>query len=347
MTYIDSVSIGLPEHHYSTADIVRAASEWLKAAPEQRALFDRLSHSTQIESRAFAIPVEQILSLNGPGTRAKIFSEVGSQLLSDVISKGLSASSLQANDVGALLFTSCTVPSIPAIDVKAIDALKLPPGLIRLPIFQHGCAGGAVGLSLASQLAPPGKATLLASVELCSLIYQAQDLSGGNLVGSAIFGDGAACVVLKPDSGKLRVVATSSHLIPGTSHLMGYDIFDDGTHLRLDREVPQCLAHHAPELIPSFLAQHSLKPEDVRWWIFHPGGAKILHALQESLRLEPEQCRWGWESLRKHGNMSSASVLFALCQFLDERPYRPGDKAFMLGVGPGLMLQLNLFECVA
>lgn len=347
MTYIDSVVTELPKFRYSTDDIIGAASDWLKAAPSERSLFDRLSHSTQIENRSFAIPVEQILSLNGPRTRAKIFADVGSQLLTDVIAKSFAASGIAAADIGALLFTSCTVPAIPSIDVKAIDALKLSPGVMRLPIFQHGCAGGAVGLSLAAQMAPAGKVTLLTSVELCSLIYQASDLSGGNLVGSAIFGDGAACAVLKRDSGKLRITATASHLIPNTYHLMGYDILDDGTHLRLDREVPQCLAQHAPDLIPSFLAQHGLKPSDVRWWIFHPGGAKILHALEQSLQLRPEQCRWGWEALRQHGNMSSASVLFALAQFLDEKPYAPGDKAFMLGVGPGLMLQCNLFECAA
>lgn len=347
MTYIDSVTTELPRYHYSTDDIIRAASSWLEAAPEERSLFERLSHATQIESRSFAIPVEEILRLNGAGTRSKVFADVGTQLLTSVMSKSMAASGTGASDVGALLFTSCTVPAIPSIDVKAIDSLGLSPDMIRLPVFQHGCAGGAVGLALASRIAPPGKITLMASVELCSLIYQAKDLSGGNIVGSAIFGDGAACVALRPDSGRLKVLATLSHLIPNTYHLMGYDIFDDGTHLRLDRDVPQCLAEVAPGRISSFLKEHGLSPADVKWWLFHPGGAKILHTLEESLALSPQQCRWGWEALQRHGNMSSASVLFALSRFLDEGAYAPGDKAFMLGVGPGLMLQLNLFECVA
>ena len=347
MTYIDSVVTELPAYRYSTDDILQAAAAWLKASPHEQSFFERLSHSTQIENRSFAIPVEEILSLNGAGTRAKIFSEVGTRLLTNAIAKSLQVSGTAPHDVGALLFTSCTVPAIPSIDVKAIDSLKLPPNMVRLPIFQHGCAGGAVGLSLAAQIAPTNKTTILASVELCSLIYQGGDLSGGNIVGSAIFGDGAASVVLKPDSGRLKVLATHSHLIPNTYHLMGYDIFDDGTHLRLDRDVPQCLAQVAPELIASFLAQHNLTSHDVAWWIFHPGGAKILNTLEDSLKLSREQCRWGWDALREHGNMSSASVLFALASFLDEKPYKKGDKVFMLGVGPGLMLQCNLFECAA
>jgi alkylresorcinol/alkylpyrone synthase len=126
---------------------------------------------------------------------------------------------------------------------------------------------------------------------------------------------------------------------------MGYDIFDDGTHLRLDREIPQALLSAAPRAIERFLRSAGLSSGDVRWWLFHPGGAKILSSLEETLSVSREQTRWSWDSLRDHGNMSSASILFALKGFLNDKEYSPGDKMVMLGVGPGLTLQLNLFEC--
>jgi alkylresorcinol/alkylpyrone synthase len=126
---------------------------------------------------------------------------------------------------------------------------------------------------------------------------------------------------------------------------MGYDIFDDGTHLRLDREIPQALLAAAPPAIQSFLKNKNLSSKDIRWWLFHPGGAKILSSLEETLCVSREQTRWSWESLRDHGNMSSASILFALKSFIDDKEYNVGDKMVMLGVGPGLTLQLNLFEC--
>jgi alkylresorcinol/alkylpyrone synthase len=187
--------------------------------------------------------------------------------------------------------------------------------------------------------------TFLASVELCSLVYQGADLQAGNIVGSAIFGDGAACVVISPDRGSLRIVDSQSFLIPNTSDLMGYDIFDDGTHLRLDREIPQALLSAAPRAIDEFLDNVGLSSSDVRWWLFHPGGAKILSSLEETLSVSRAQTRWSWESLRDHGNMSSASILFALKGFLDDKEFSSGDRMVMLGVGPGLTLQLNLFEC--
>lgn len=347
MTFVHTVATKLPTYRYTTSEIVKAASGWLKSTPEEQALFERLSSATLIENRAFAIPLEEILSLNGTATRASIFQEVGPTLLHDVMAQALEDTALHPSDVQGLVFTSCSVPSIPAIDVPAIHSLRLSPSILRVPIFQHGCAGGAVGLAFADRVSTPQGITLLASVELCSLVYQSKNLSGGNLVGSAIFGDGAACAVLSQTHGPLEVLGTQSYLIPNSYNLMGYDILDDGTHLRLDREVPQCLATTAPDTIHSFLARHSLTAKEIAWWIFHPGGAKILSTLENSLRLSRAQTRWGWETLRDNGNMSSASVLFALSAFLRDKPYKTGDKLLMLGVGPGLTLQLNLFECHA
>lgn len=346
MTFIEAVATHLPSYRYKTSEIVSAASGWLNSSSDECALFERLSSATHIETRAFALPIEKILALEGQEARATIFREVGPQLLQTVIEKALSATARTPSDVQGLLLTSCSVPSIPAIDVPVIQSLAISPHVVRIPIFQHGCAGGAMGLAFAHRIRFPEGITLLTSVELCSLVYQASDLSGGNIVGSAIFGDGAACVVLSEKEGPLRILATHAHLIPNSYGLMGYDILDDGAHLRLEKEVPQCLALNVPDTISSFLAEHKLTAKDIAWWIFHPGGAKILNMLESSLGLSREQTHWGWDTLRDNGNMSSASVLFALSKFLEDRVYRSGDKLLMLGVGPGLTLQINLFECL-
>lgn len=346
MTFIEAVSTHLPPYRYKTSEIVSAASCWLNSSPDERALFERLSSATQIETRAFALPIEEILALDGQGSRATIFRELGPELLKNVIEKALIASSHTPREVEGLILTSCSVATIPAIDVPVIQSLGMSPNILRIPIFQHGCVGGAIGLGFANHVSGAEGITLLTSVELCSLVYQAADLSGGNIVGSAIFGDGAACVVLSQKEGPLRIVSTHTHLIPNSYGLMGYDILDDGMHLRLEKEVPQCLAMHVPDTISSFLAKHKLAASDIAWWIFHPGGAKILNMLETSLRLSREQTHWGWDTLRDNGNMSSASVLFALSRFLEDRVYRSGDKLLMLGVGPGLTLHINLFECL-
>lgn len=345
MPFIQSVVTASPPHRYSTSDITQKAGAWLQDAPQQRALFERLANATKIEYRNFALPIDDLLRLNGTAERAQIFGEVGRALLREVISNGLTVSGCSPKSVGALLTTSCSVPAIPAIDAHLIHELGISETVLRLPVFQYGCAGGAIGISLARHLCATSGLTLLASIELCSLVYQGGDLRAGNIVGSAIFGDGAACVVISPERGPLRILDSQSFLIPNSATLMGYDIFDDGTHLRLDREIPQALLKAAPLAIESFLNHSGLSPADISWWLFHPGGAKILSSLEETLSVSRAQTRWAWESLRDHGNMSSASILYALESFLEDKEYKAGDRVVMLGVGPGLTLQMNLFEC--
>lgn len=345
MSFVHSVVTALPPYRYATSEITEKAGSWLQNSSHERALFERLAASTKIEYRNFALPIDDLLALSGPAVRSEIFKEMGGSLLGEVLSQAMDGAEISPRDVGALISTSCSVPTIPAIDASVVERLGMRETVLRLPVFQYGCAGGAIGISLARHLSGTAGITLLASVELCSLVYQGADLQAGNIVGSAIFGDGAACVVISPESGPLRIVDSQSHLIPNTSELMGYDIFDDGTHLRLDREIPQALLAAAPPAIQSFLENKCLSSKDIRWWLFHPGGAKILSSLEETLSVSREQTRWSWESLRDHGNMSSASILFALKSFLDDKEYDVGDKMVMLGVGPGLTLQLNLFEC--
>jgi alkylresorcinol/alkylpyrone synthase len=345
MPFIHSVVTAIPPYRYSTREITEKAGSWLQESPQERALFERLANSTKIEYRNFTLPIENILALRGPAERAQVFKETGGALLREVITKALAQSNISPQDVGALLTTSCSVPTIPAIDAEAINELGISETILRLPVYQYGCAGGAIGISLGRHLCATSGVTLLASVELCSLVYQGGDLQAGNIVGSAIFGDGAACVVISPDQGPLRIVNSQSYLIPNSHGLMGYDIFDDGAHLRLDREIPQALLSAAPKAIDAFLAQSNLSRSDISWWLFHPGGAKILTSLEDTLSVLRQQSRWAWESLREHGNMSSSSILFALQSFMQDLDYKPRDKVLMLGVGPGLTLQMNLFEC--
>jgi alkylresorcinol/alkylpyrone synthase len=345
MSFIHAVATDLPPYRYSTHDIAEAAAAWLASDPQQKALFERLAATTKIENRNFALPLADLLGLQGAAERAKIFDEVGASLLANVIRKGLSAAHVPAATVGALISTSCSIPAIPAIDAKVVTPLGLSASIFRLPVFQYGCAGGAVGLALAQQLCESCGTTVLASVELCSLVYQGADFRAGNIVGSAIFGDGAACVVISREPGPLKLALCRSFLIPDTHNLMGYDIQDEGTHLRLDKEIPQALLRAAPEVISQFLASVQLSVSEIDWWLFHPGGVKILTSLEEAFGISRERSRWSWDSLRDYGNMSSASILFALDGFLREKPYKPGDRVIMLGVGPGLTLQVNLLEC--
>ena len=255
-------------------------------------------------------------------------------------------------DIANLIFTSCSAPLVPALDVPVMQQLQFPPTVARVPMYQHGCVGGAVGLSLANKLvAASNKPAAVVSVELCSLIHQGSDLSRASFAGSAIFGDGAGCAIVSPDSGLLRFVASTSFLVPDTAHLIGYHIRDDGTHLMLEKEVALSLIDAVPGVVAEFLDQQQIATTDIDAWLLHPGSAKIIESLQSALAIDSEKCRWSWEILTEQGNMSSASLFFVLERFLRDlaqttRNQAPFKRALMLGVGPGVALELILFENV-
>jgi alkylresorcinol/alkylpyrone synthase len=344
MTAISCTSILLPKNAYTPDDITAVSAEWLKDSPHQRELFERFVKSSQISCRHFAVPLETILSLHGSKQRAELFMQEGRPLLRDVVQKLLCAADRTASSIDHLLFTSCSSPVIPALDVGLVDDLEFSRSVNRIPVYQHGCAGGVVALAMAYRLLRPGQRAIVSSVELCSLVYQASDLSGGNLVGSAIFGDGAGAVLVDDSTTGLTFLDARSHLVPGSAHLMGYGIEDDGAHLRLDRALPQALSQQAPSFVRAFLADHSLEPSDIKFWLFHPGGVKILAVLEDAFGIKRESSRWAWEVLEHYGNMSSAAILFVLDAFLKSNVAQPGDRIGMLGVGPGLTIEAILFE---
>jgi len=345
MASIRAVSTVLPKYEYSRDDICKVGDAWLSDAPHQRDLFLRFVSSSQISRRHFAIPLEQILGLTGAGERSKLFQSYGRPLLKDVAALLLQNNGTNAQDIDHLIFTSCSAPVIPSIDVGLVDDLEFRRSVNRIPVYQHGCAGGVIGLAIASRVLKPKEKAILAAVELCSLVYQARDLTGGNLVGSAIFGDGAAAVLLDSDeSAGLRIVDSCSHLVPDSAALMGYNSEDDGPHLRLDRALPQALTENAPPFLRSFLAKQQLQIQDIKWWLFHPGGVKVLAALENALNINRDRSRWSWEVLERFGNMSSCSILFVIESFLRSEAIKPGELACVVGVGPGLTIEAVLLQ---
>ncbi len=213
-------------------------------------------------------------------------------------------------------------------------------------MYQHGCVGGAVGLAAAKELATSFRRTAVLAVELCSLGFHREDLRTDQLVGSALFADGAACAIINRDSGQLKILDARTVLVPETEHLMGYNIHENGAHLRLDKDLPAVVVNCARESLPRFLEDNGLGVSDIATWLFHPGGMKILNLLESAFEISSAQTRASWEVLNKYGNMSSASVLFVLDEYLRDASAKPGDRALMVGIGPGLTVQYLLFSRV-
>jgi alkylresorcinol/alkylpyrone synthase len=238
---------------------------------------------------------------------------------------------------------------------------------VRLPLFGLGCAGGAGGLARMHDhlTARPDEVGVLLAVEICSLTTQRGDASVPHLVASALFGDGAAAVVAVGDAHPLaarrdarapRVIATASRLYPGSERAMGWDIGSWGLRIVLDADVPALVETHLRSDVEEFLHRHDLKLDDIETWICHPGGPKVLEAVETSLGLSREAVQLTWNSLAEIGNLSSASVLHVLHDTLhddrhqgrhesrDERRARDGSYGLLLSMGPGFAAELVLLR---
>jgi len=246
--------------------------------------------------------------------------------------------------IDVLIDVSCTGLTIPALDVALAQELGLRPDVRRIPITEAGCAAGALALGLGASLcAGGGAAVLIAAVELCALTLCPGDSSRTNLVSAALFGDGAAAALLLPGGSGPRVRAAGSYLIPGSREAMGFDVGAHGLRILLQKELPELVQRDLGAVIEGFFAQHGARRADVELYLLHPGGRRILDAYRDVLGLDEEQLKFSRESLRRYGNLSSVSILTVLELALGAGfPLAPGKDALLLGVGPGLSLELLL-----
>jgi alkylresorcinol/alkylpyrone synthase len=193
----------------------------------------------------------------------------------------------------------------------------------------------------------PDDVAALVAVELCSLTVQRDDVSVPNLVASGLFGDGASCVVAAGDrraEGAAQVLATRSRLYPDSERVMGFDVGSTGLRIVLDAEVPAVIGRYVREDVDGFLADHGLTRDDIGWWVCHPGGPKVIDALESTLGLDPDAVALTRRSLAQIGNLSSASVLHVLEDTLRERPPAPGSHGLLMAMGPGFCSELVLLR---
>ena len=246
----------------------------------------------------------------------------------------------------------------PSIDARLVNLLGFPKDIKRTPIFGFGCVAGAAGIARATDYvrAFPKQYALLLSVELCSLTWQENDYSMANLVACGLFGDGAAAVVLageetpiaqKPTSVEEpcpRVLATRSTFYPDTEHLMGWNIDESGFNIVLSADVPELVSTKLRSTVEDFLSDNEMSMGQICSFIMHSGGPKVLKAMESSLNLPANALAASWNSPRQRGNLSSASVLTVLQDFLLNRPGSPGCYSMMGANGPAFCSELLLLQ---
>jgi alkylresorcinol/alkylpyrone synthase len=338
-----AVASALPEHRVDRAETAGALKRIFRN--EDSALVDQLVERSGVEVRHIALPLEETLALAGFSERNAAWRRAALDLSQRAAASALAAARVAPATIDLLIDVSCTGIAIPALDVDLVPALGLRSDVRRVPITESGCAAGALALGLARGFVERGERALVVAVELCSLSLIREDATRTNLVASVLFGDGAAAAVLAPDGAGPRLVATGSELLAGTSGMMGFDVGTHGLRIVLQRELPAVLARELRRSIETFLARNGRGLADVGLHLVHPGGRRILEAYAEIFGLEPGALELSHESLRRFGNLSSASVL-TLLEMVLERSVRPapGKVALLVGVGPGLSLELSLWS---
>ena len=353
---IAAVGSKLPDHHYDQQEILqRLEREWQgKLANPDR--LRRLHQNVLVGGRRLAVPMERYDELTDFTDSNNAWIDAATTLGADAVQQVLEAGTAVDSDVfdslGSIFFVSVTGLAVPSIDARVINRLRLPTTLRRVPIFGLGCVAGAAGIARLSDdlRAHPKQAGLLLSVELCSLTLQRQDLSIANLISSGLFGDGAAAVLMLGQDHPAyqqtqgpRVIDTQSVFFPDSERVMGWDIGADGFQVVLSATVPQVVEQHLPQAVDALLERNNLSRRSVERWICHPGGPRVLEAMQRSLDLPEGALERTWKSLREVGNLSSSSVLMILASNLEEPP-PAGSPAILLAMGPGFCAELVLLE---
>ncbi|MBL8742294.1 MAG: type III polyketide synthase [Myxococcales bacterium] len=350
---VASVETVLPSHRYVQADLARLAQRLLPTQALKEGTLQRLFQRVGVAERYVALPAERYSELSGFGARNDAWLEVATRLSEEVVSKALVAAGVSADQIGLMASTTVTGVAVPSLDARLMNRLPFSPSMKRMPLFGLGCLGGAAGLARAADYlrAFPEELAVFLSVELCSLTFQPENGSLANLISTGLFGDGAAAVVLAGANHPLaatsavpRIIASRSAFFPRTERVMGWDIIDSGFQIVLSSDVPTICAEQAGPAVDGFLASQGLSRGDVRSWIMHPGGPKVIDALEAALCLGPEALRPTRESLANVGNLSSASVLFLLAEHRRKLRPEPGEHSILMAMGPAFCAELVLLQ---
>ncbi|CUA86074.1 (2-(2,4-dihydroxy-6-methylphenyl)-2-oxoethyl)-4-hydroxy-2-pyrone synthase [Chelatococcus sambhunathii] len=330
-----STATAVPPYTLSQEEIARAACEVFAPQMPDFAPLAAVFHTAGITKRHVTRPLQWFLEPRGWAERNAAYLDMACDLFVEAAATALARAGITPQDVGTVVTVSSTGIATPTLEARVAGRLGLRPDIERVPLFGLGCAGGTSGLSVAARLAGsrPGEIVLMVTVELCSLAFRLDKLTKENIVATALFGDGAAACVLAADRDGLAVIeASGQHTWPDTLDIMGWKVETEGLGVIFDRSIPPFAEENAAAAIGAVLARGGLALADIDRFICHPGGAKVVTALEASLGLAPGSLDAERDVLADYGNMSAPTVFFVL-----ERILARGlpSRAALTSMGPG------------
>ena len=350
---IAAVGAAFPPHFYDQETLLAALRDHWEARYYNLERLEQLHRNVLVGGRHLALPIEEYAALDGFGAANDAWIRVATELGEAAVAEALARAGLQPAEVDAIWVVSVTGIATPSLDARLVNRMGLPPRLKRNPIFGLGCVAGAAGIARAADYvrAFPQEVAVLLSVELCSLTIQREDLSIPNLIASGLFGDGAAAAVVvgarraeELGSRGPEIVATRSIFYPDSERAMGWDIRSSGFQIVLSAEVPEVVERFLRRDVDTFLADQGRVRGEIASWVCHPGGPRVLEAMEKALELPREALELTWRSLAEVGNLSSTSVLLVLQETMASRRPPPGSYGMLLALGPGFCSELVLLR---
>ncbi|HYL34840.1 MAG TPA: 3-oxoacyl-[acyl-carrier-protein] synthase III C-terminal domain-containing protein [Bryobacteraceae bacterium] len=346
---IAGVASAFPPHQYDQRTLLRALQRHWGPKVDNPVFVERLQARVGVDTRHLALPIEEYYGLKSWGRANNHFIEVAQEIGQKALCCALSRAGLATSDLGALFFVSVTGIASPSIDARLVNRMGLPVNIKRVPIFGLGCVAGAAGVARAADYvrAYPKQVAAVLAVELCSLTLQQDDVSIANVISSGLFGDGAAAVLVAGAEREAKgpeILATRSVFYPNSEHVMGWDISEKGFRIVLSREVPEVIHDHLAADVDAFLEDNGLTRADIGAWVLHTGGPRVLEATAAALDLPEEALAVSWDCLRRMGNLSSASVLVVLEEFLTKKHPAPGTYGILAAMGPGFCSEFVLLR---
>jgi alkylresorcinol/alkylpyrone synthase len=330
-----SLATSVPPHVFLQKDVLAAAWDTFGPRFPEFERFSSIFSNTGIIKRHGVKPFEWYMEPRGWPERTEAFLEGAAALFVDVAEKALADAHLKGSDIDTVVTVCSTGIATPSLDARVARRMGFRSDVSRVPVFGLGCAGGVSGLSIASRLAQarPGTNVLLVTLELCSLALRLDKLTKANIISVSLFGDGAAAIILRAgDGGATRIEHTGEHLWPDTLDIMGWSVDPEGFGVILRRTVPEFVTTQLTPAVTEILGRMQLSLADIDQFVCHPGGAKVIHALETALSLDQGTLEHERQIIADYGNMSAPTVLFVL-----ERARAKGlpARSLLTALGPG------------
>ena len=343
-----SVATALPPHRLGQEEAKRFARGMFSRRDGD---FERLLpifDNVHVNNRHFCVPVEWFEQDHTFPEKNALYVEHALELSEKAGRRALDKAGVEPEEIGAIFFVSTTGISTPSLDSKLIFRLGLSEHTRRVPIWGLGCSAGAAGLARAAEYVRlyPDQTVLLVGVELSGLTFQRGDRSKSNLISTSLFADGATALLLGgPRASGLEVLGSFSTTWPDTEDVMGWELVETGLKVQLSKSVPVIVQERFRPNLEEACDTLGVDFEEIKHFVLHPGGAKVLDAFEEVLGLEPGDLTLSRDVLRECGNMSSVTVLFILERFLASGDFAPGDLGVISAMGPGFSAEHVFFRC--